>query len=628
MESSAAAEAGPVVELDHAIGYSGKIIRGVWMHPNGKEYVLIAGASIVVGDLNDPHNQSFLRGHDDQITCLAVSNNGKLLASGQRGDNSDILVWDYEQRKATFRLSEHDYEVTCLDFSDDDRLLISTGSQLDGKMFLWDTSNGCIVASIRLIPDILSDSPRCLKFGGMVKDLKLRPTTNYQFASSGSKKLLLWSLDPVKGALNTELISTGAFIRDYISFAFSKPTEEYLYAGTTSGDFVCFQIKNKIMVFTQSVCAQGILCIQAVTHDKICIGGGDGTLALFHVEDKFCQELLKITLPGAISGLSPSLDGIQLLVATDRGFIYRVRTSDFSNMIFAENHVDAVVDVNYQTGVSDKFATCSEDTTIRLWDANDYSVFARCTVLAGGHPTCSTFTDVVVISGWSDGRVRTFRLDNSQLLWQIDNAHKNGVSALHLSYNQKFLATGGAEGECRVWEIRSRELISHLKEHSSRVTKVEVFQDDVHMLSCARDRAILCWDLKNEKRISNHTQRMGGINSFSMMAADQNKVISVGQERKITFWDLTKANALYVGESSPYVGENDELFSVSISPDGRFFATGGQLGVLRVWDLQTFKFIKECKGHSNTIMCVQFSPDSKQIISTGRDGLVLVADRA
>ena len=46
-------------------------------------------------------------------------------------------------------------------------------------MFLWDTTNGCIVASIRLIPDILSDSPRCLKFGGMVKDLKLRPTTNY-----------------------------------------------------------------------------------------------------------------------------------------------------------------------------------------------------------------------------------------------------------------------------------------------------------------------------------------------------------------------------------------------------------------------------------------------------------------
>ena len=29
----------------------------------------------------------------------------------------------------------------------------------------------------------------------------------------------------------------------------------------------------------------------------------------------------------------------------------------------------------------------------------------------------------------------------------------------------------GMEGEVRVWEIRSRELISHLKEHTSKVTK-------------------------------------------------------------------------------------------------------------------------------------------------------------
>ena len=81
-------------------------------------------------------------------------------------------------------------------------------------------------------------------------------------------------------------------------------------------------------------------------------------------------------------------------------------------MLLCENHTDAVVNVAYMNGVSDKFATCSEDTTIRLWDANDYSVFARCTVLAGGHPMCANFTDEVVLSGWSDGRIRSFRLDN------------------------------------------------------------------------------------------------------------------------------------------------------------------------------------------------------------------------
>ena len=68
-------------------------------------------------DLQDPHNQHFLTAHDDQITCLAVSNSGSMLASGQRGENSDIVVWDFANKRAIYRLSEHDYEVCMLSFS-------------------------------------------------------------------------------------------------------------------------------------------------------------------------------------------------------------------------------------------------------------------------------------------------------------------------------------------------------------------------------------------------------------------------------------------------------------------------------------------------------------------------------
>lgn len=73
---------GDQVELDHAIGFSGKVVNSVFLHPNAKDYVLIAGCSVVVGDLSDPHNQNFLTAHDDQITCLSVSNSGAFLASG------------------------------------------------------------------------------------------------------------------------------------------------------------------------------------------------------------------------------------------------------------------------------------------------------------------------------------------------------------------------------------------------------------------------------------------------------------------------------------------------------------------------------------------------------------------
>ena len=47
-------------------------------------------------------------------------------------------------------------------------------------------------------------------------------------------------------------------------------------------------------------------------------------------------------------------------------------------MLLCENHTGAVLSVWFMKDVSDKFITCSEDGTIRLWDGNNYSVTASC----------------------------------------------------------------------------------------------------------------------------------------------------------------------------------------------------------------------------------------------------------
>ncbi len=117
---------------------------------------------------------------------------------------------------------------------------------------------------------------------------------------------------------------------------------------------------------------------------------------------------------------------------------------------------------------------------------------------------------------------------------------------------------------------------------------------------------------------------MGGVNAFSIAPSDNNKFVSVGQERKITYWDLRKSQPEVILESSPYKGESDELLSICISHNNKYFVTGGMLGIVRIYDFASGQFVTECKAHSGTITCVRFSPDDKQIISTGRDGLVVV----
>ena len=82
------------VELEHSIGFAGAVFDGQHYHPNGRDYVYSAGACVgelwldtlavlqkhyamhvfaVICDFTDPHNQHFLRGHNGNVTCLALS---------------------------------------------------------------------------------------------------------------------------------------------------------------------------------------------------------------------------------------------------------------------------------------------------------------------------------------------------------------------------------------------------------------------------------------------------------------------------------------------------------------------------------------------------------------------------
>lgn len=65
----------------------------------------------------------------------------------------------------------------------------------------------------------------------------------------------------------------------------------------------------------------------------------------------------------------------------------------------------------------------------------------------------------MMITGWKDGQIRSHDADTGHLLWSIDHAHDGGVTSLALSHNQRFIVTGGVEGELRVWELRSRDLV-------------------------------------------------------------------------------------------------------------------------------------------------------------------------
>jgi hypothetical protein len=61
----------------------GSVPHGLVKHPDNKHILYPLGCTVVMQNPHDPSSQTFLQGHTNLITCLAVSKSGKYVASGQ-----------------------------------------------------------------------------------------------------------------------------------------------------------------------------------------------------------------------------------------------------------------------------------------------------------------------------------------------------------------------------------------------------------------------------------------------------------------------------------------------------------------------------------------------------------------
>ena len=87
-------------------------------------------------------------------------------------------------------------------------------------------------------------------------------------------------------------------------------------------------------------------------------------------------------------------------------------------------------------------------------------------------------------SGWDDGKIRAFTPESGRLIYQIENAHKSGVTAIAAVGDEKRIISGGGEGEVRVWEVGGSgkqkgsitgTLKGAIKEHTGKHNRQQVF---------------------------------------------------------------------------------------------------------------------------------------------------------
>jgi WD40 repeat protein len=92
------------------IGFNGKVANGLHYTPDGGYIVYPLGSVVVIKNLRTD-KEAFLEGHTREVSCLAVSQDGSKVASGQvniTGVKADVIVWDLVAAKAKLDANDGD----------------------------------------------------------------------------------------------------------------------------------------------------------------------------------------------------------------------------------------------------------------------------------------------------------------------------------------------------------------------------------------------------------------------------------------------------------------------------------------------------------------------------------------
>lgn len=112
---------------------------------------------------------------------------------------------------------------------------------------------------------------------------------------------------------------------------------------------------------------------------------------------------------------------------------------------------------------------------------------------------------------------------------------------------------------------------------------------------------------------------LGGI--FCMKHSPKGSTLATGgNDGVVRLWD-DKGHLQRVFE-----GHTARVASLAFSPDGKSLASASFDGTTRVWNVQTGAVKLVLHGHGDRVYCVDYSPNGRLVASGGFDGLAKVYD--